>query len=80
MPAQDIPLNELQKNTMRRNSEKPCPRQARKPNANERRRIDLIVRVDSAVTEKDKTALLKLKRECAEIPYLAKQIETALEG
>lgn len=51
-----------------------------KPNASERRRIDLIVRVDSAVTKQDKTALRKLKRECAEIPYLAKQIETALRG
>lgn len=51
-----------------------------RPSVKEAQRIDLIVRVDSAVTTGDKRALRRLKAECADIPLLASKIDAALKG
>ena len=49
-----------------------------KPNAKEAQRIDLIARVDYAITMNDTEKLLRLQRECKKIPILSKKISNAL--
>jgi hypothetical protein len=51
-----------------------------KPNSAEEKRIRLIVRVDRAVTHRDRATLIKLQRECKGIPLLKSRITKALEG